>query len=97
MHKLNGTSNNDISEIELLKINEKEIRENYKSKNFFNKSYIFIFICSYYLYYLSLEKCFQGFDECGTKNEWISLKLSEAIISSFILSILIEAMIYKKI
>ena len=54
-----------------------------------------LFILSYYLYYLSLEKCYKGFDACGLKMKWLSIKLSEAIISSIILAILIECMFYK--
>jgi hypothetical protein len=54
-----------------------------------------LLILSYYLYNLSLEKCFDGFDVCGTRNKWISLKLSQALISIFILTLLFEAMIYK--
>jgi hypothetical protein len=54
-----------------------------------------LFILSYYLYYLSLEKCFDGFDVCGTKNNWISKKLLQALFSVFILTLLFEGMIYK--
>jgi len=31
----------------------------------------FSFLLSYYLYYLSLEPCFGGFDTCVFKKEWI--------------------------
>ena len=67
---------------------------------FLNRKFILLlinalFILSYYLYYLSLEKCFRGFDVCGTRNSWISLKLSQAVISVFILALLIEGMFYK--
>ena len=54
-----------------------------------------LFILSYYLYYLSLEKCFDGFDACGTRNNWISKKSLQALISVFILTLLFEGMIYK--
>ena len=52
---------------------------------------------SYYLYYLSLEKCFEGFDECGIKLKWIKKKIIEEILSCLITSILIELMIYNLI
>ena len=68
--------------------------------NFLKKKSIFLillkslFILSYYLYYLSLEKCYEGFDRCGVKINWISLKLFEAIFSILILVLLIECMFY---
>jgi hypothetical protein len=36
-----------------------------------------------------------GFDLCGTKDMWILIKSIEVILSSLILSILIEGMIFK--
>ena len=42
--------------------------------------YIFIlilFISTYYLYYLSLEKCLDGNDICGNKKNWIIKKIIE--------------------
>lgn len=42
---------------------------------------IILFISSYYLYFLSLEKCLEGFDICGLKKEWILKKVIEAFIS----------------
>lgn len=68
-----------------------------KSFNFFKTNSIFLFIISYYLYYLSLEKCYEGFDVCANKTTWISIKLSQLISSSFIIAILIEGMLYKKV
>lgn len=53
-----------------------------------------MFILSYYLYYLSLEKCYEGFDKCGIKIDWISLKLFEAVLSTLILVCLLECMFY---
>ena len=49
---------------------------------------------SYYLYYLSLEKCFEGFDICCNKIEFIKIKLIQLILSSLITSILIELIFY---
>ena len=61
------------------------------SKNSLSKISIFIlFLLAYYLYYLSLEKCLEGFDICGVKVKWILKKLSQAIISYFILALLFE-------
>ena len=63
-----------------------------------NKGFLLVikglFFLSYYLYYLSLEKCYEGFDKCGIKIEWILLKLFEAIFSTLILVFLIECMLY---
>ena len=59
--------------------------------------HLFLFFLSYFFYYLSLEKCLDGFDICGEKSKWIIIKLCEAIISYFILAFLFEGMICKKI
>lgn len=56
--------------------------------------YLFFFMISYYLYYLSLEKCFEGFDICCNKIEFIKVKLIQLILSSLITSILIELIFY---
>ena len=50
----------------------------------------FLFLLSYYLFFLSLEKCLDGWDECCTKINWIKLKLIQILLSIFILTILIE-------
>ena len=47
----------------------------------FNCIAFFLFILSYYLYYLSLEKCFEGFDLCAIKADWIFIKLFEVCLS----------------
>ena len=41
----------------------------------------FAFIVSYILYYLSLEKCFDGEELCGNNMKWIYRKVSELTIS----------------
>ena len=71
----------------------------FKQKKNINKCKIenIFFLFSYYLYYLSLEKCIQGFDECATNYHWIYMKIFEAIMSSFILALLIEFMFYNLI
>ena len=56
---------------------------------------LILFISSYYLYYLSLEKCLEGNDLCGIKNKWILKKVIQASVSYIILAILIELIIYK--
>ena len=65
----------------------------------FNKNiYVYsFFILSYLLYYFSLEKCFEGMDECPKRVDWIQTKTKEVIFSCLIMVILIELIIYKKI
>ena len=63
-------------------------------KFFFNILGLVLFIISYYLYFLSLEKCFEGIDKCSKKWEWIMLKIAQLIISLIIIIILIILMIY---
>ena len=59
------------------------------SKKFLNFFYLTLFNISYYLYYLSLEKCLDGIARCSLKQHWINVKLAESILSSIILSLLI--------
>ncbi len=69
-----------------------------KVNKYLNKIIIlFLFFLNYYLYYLSLEKCLEGFDICGQKYIWILKKLSQAVISYFISTILFELMIINKV
>ena len=44
-----------------------------------------------------MEKCFKGFDLCSFKINWIKTKIYEAVISSFILALLIELIFYRLI
>ena len=60
----------------------------FKNKIFKNIIIFFLFFLSYYLYYLSLEKCTIGFDICCRKRKWIKKKLIQIILSSIISSIL---------
>ena len=55
-----------------------------------NKNIIiaFLFIFSYFFYFLSLEKCLDGEDECGIRINWIIIKLIELLISCLIISFL---------
>jgi len=58
---------------------------------------ILLFVISYYLYYLSLEPCFGGFDVCIFKKNWIKKKVIESVLSVLINTVLFELMIFKKI
>ena len=51
---------------------------------------IFLFSIVYWSYFLSLEKCYEGERKCGHKRKWIKTKLNEGLLSSFLLSILLE-------
>ena len=75
--------------------------ENYYKKNkilFKLSNFVYIlFFLSYFLYYLSLERCMEGIFECGKKIGWINRKLAQAILSSIIIGILLELMILRLI
>ena len=58
---------------------------------------IIIFFVSYYLYFLSLEKCELKSHICSMKVEWIHKKIKQGIYSSLLLIFLIELMIIKVI
>ena len=58
---------------------------------------IVIFIVIYYLFFLSLEGCFEGEKKCSKKSKWIKKKLNEGLCSSFLLSFLFELMVQKLI
>ena len=71
-----------------LGINNRTIKQylyNYYSKIIVNLFALILFITSYYFYYLSLEKCFEGEEACSQKWEWIMLKLTQLIISLVII------------
>ena len=78
---------------DIIKFNKS--RNSNRIKCIFNFIFLILFFFSYYLFYLSLEKCYDGWDECCIKLKWIKLKLIEAIISVLILSVLIELIILK--
>ena len=55
----------------------------------------FVFFISYILYYLSLEKCFDGEELCGNNMKWIYTKVFELILSCELISLLIATIIFK--
>ena len=105
MIKLKDNKNTETTPLNnnLLKINSKIIKYPYYYKTILNillnqKIYVYsFFLLSYLLYYYSLEKCFEGMDECPKRIDWIQTKEKEVIFSCLIMVILIELIIYKKI
>ena len=73
----------------------KENDYNHNNERLISYIIYFLFFLSYCLYYLALEKCFEGQYECGKKLGWIRKKLFQAIFSAVIHSILFELMILK--
>ena len=63
-----------------------------KKENIFFFSLFFI---AYILYYLSLEKCLEGFDLCGLKKSWMKKKIIEVVIFCLIILVLIELIFYR--
>ena len=53
-----------------------------------------VFIISYILYYLSLERCLDGEELCGNNMKWIYKKLFELILSCEIISFLFATIIF---
>ena len=69
-----------------------------KNKYRFKSLFIFIFFfTSYYLFFLSLEGCFEGEDFCCMKWKWMKIKIVEELLSCFIMIILFELMILNKL
>ena len=67
----------------------------YYIKKIIKYYYLFLFLSAYIFYFLSLEKCKEGFDLCSLKTKWIQKKAYESLISIFILVLLIELIFYK--
>jgi hypothetical protein len=57
-------------------------------------SSFFIFIISYYIFYLSLEPCLLGEDPCGNNLKWIYKKFVELVISCELVVYLIYKIIF---
>ena len=72
-------------------------RLNKKLILFFNQySAIIIYIISYSVYFLSLEKCLDGEEICGNNMKWIYTKVFQIIISAeIIVFLLIRILFYK--
>ena len=87
--KLNKKNYFSLNKLRCINYN-KIIKRNYKIINFCS---IFLFIFIYYLYYLSLEKCFNGLRNCSRNTKWISEKLNEGLLCSILLSISLELII----
>ena len=68
-----------------------------KNKYKFKRIFIFFFFASYCLFFLSLEGCFEGEDFCCMKWKWMKVKIVEELLSCFIMIILLELMILKKL
>ena len=49
-----------------------------------NNKYLLSYLISYLLYFLSLEKCYEGEDVCCMKIYWIIVKIVELMISCLI-------------
>ena len=62
------------------------------------KYFIFIiFGMIYFLYFLSLESCFDGEGPCSMNTSWIKKKVIQEIISSIFLGIMLQLIILKKV
>ena len=66
----------------------------FKNKKYLKYLFISLFLISYFLFFLSLEKCNEGWDECCIKIKWIKLKLIQALSSIAILIVLFELMFF---
>ena len=82
------------------KILNKKKLENTK-KSFVKYIYLFLkwispllFAISYYFYYLSLEKCFEGEDICTRKLKWIKIKVTQYVISVLLIVFLFSLMFF---
>ena len=56
-----------------------------------------LFFLSYYLFFLSLEKCTEGEDKCCKKFSWMKLKVIEELLSCILTTILLGLIILRKI
>ena len=69
----------------------------YIYKNYFNLLIFLLFFFSYYLYFLSLERCFEGEDNCCKKSKWMKKKVIEESLSCFLTIILFQLLWKSKI
>jgi len=68
----------------------------FNRKNYKNFLILFLFIHSYYLFFLSLEKCYDGESNCCRKLRWIKMKIIEEVISCLLTIISLVLIILKK-
>ena len=90
--------NNAFKPVKIGSISDIEKNNNYKKmiNSILKNTFIFtFFLISYYLYYLSLEKCYEGADICCNKIKWIKKKLTQEIASCALTSILFQLLFYK--
>ena len=73
------------------------IKYNKKRFDYYNIFISSIFFIAYYLYNLSLEKCFFGVDDCGNKMPWIRKKVKQLSASCIIISFLFFLILINKI
>ena len=66
-------------------------------KKFFNSSIFISFFLVYFLFFLSLEGCYEGEDKCCMKWNWIKKKIIEESISIFLTIVLFETIIMKNL
>ena len=66
-----------------------------RNSKIINYCSIFIFIVIYIFYFLSLEKCVDGHRRCSKRTKWIRKKLTEGLVCSILLLIMITLIIKK--
>ena len=62
-----------------------------------NSFIVALFMLSYYLFFLSLEKCLDGEGICCMKFKWMKKKIIQELFSCLLSIILLELIIFKKI
>ena len=83
-------------------INEPNSKRNHKvkkvRKTIFNEIIsIILFMISYFFYFLSLKRCYDGEDACPSNTSWITFIIVTCSISIVINTVLFALMIYNKI
>lgn len=83
-------------------INEPNSKRNHKVKNvrkaIFNEIIsIILFMISYFFYFLSLKRCYDGEDTCPSNTSWITFIIVTCSISIVLNVVLFALMIYNKI
>ena len=66
-----------------------------KNKKYKNVLVLSFFFLNYVLFFLSLEKCYEGEDICCTKKEWMKKKIFEESLSIIISIVLFKLMFLK--